>query len=93
MITMYPVVVPIGTNSHNDTSLVQECIEGEGNSDILKKFIAQEELSEEEESRIVECVEDKRATNNIIAGVAIALVALIFLTMIAFVIWSFMFVR
>lgn len=90
MITMYPVIIPTVANSNKDTSLVQECIEAEGNSDILKKFISQEELSEEEKDRIVECVEDKRATSNTAAGVFIAIVILIVIATIALVVWSFL---
>ena len=88
MMTMYPVIVPTSTNAHSDTSLVQKCIEEEGNSDILKKFISQEQLSEEEEDRIVECVDSKREKNNRVVGVMIAVVVLVVLSMIVLTVWT-----
>lgn len=93
MMTMYPVIVPTNTGSNSNTSLVQECIEAEENSDILKKYISQEELSEEEKDRIVECVDGKREIGNIVAGVAIAVVALVVLAMIVFAVWCFIATR
>lgn len=93
MVTMYPVIVPTNTNTHSDTSLVQKCIEEEGNSDILKKFISQEQLSEEEEDRIIECVNSKREKNNRITGAMITVVALVVLAMIVLTVWTFVATR
>lgn len=91
--TMYPIILPVNTNSNSDISLVQECIESEGNSDILKKYISQEELSEEEKDRIVECVDGKREIGNTVAGVVIAVIALVVLAMIVFAVWCFIATR
>lgn len=90
MITMYPVIMPLITNK-TDTNLVQECLESEGNSDILKKYLAQEDFSEDDIDRMTKCVEDKRSVKNTVKNILVVVLVAVGIFAIGFAIWTIFF--
>lgn len=84
--TIYPVIIPTSGNNNNNSSNVQECMERKANSDILKKYLAQEELNEDDISRISECVDEKDSTEHITAATVIGFLAILLIAITIMVI-------
>lgn len=82
----YPIIIPYSTNtSGSDGTYTEKCLESSELSDLLEKSLRGETFTEEDTTRILECVETKRADNEVVSGIILGfgIVAIVVVIIIA----------
>ncbi len=78
-----PIILPVSSSS-SEQSYTQKCLEKPELSELYKKSLNQEELSDEDVAQLSECVEDLKKSNTT-TSIAILVGVLVFLAIMIIV--------
>ena len=77
-------IIPYTTYYSNSQSLTQTCLEKPELSDVYKKYLINEQLTEDDFNKIEECINSTKQFNDVAALVCIVIVTIIFIVVIIY---------
>lgn len=82
------IIIPYTTYYSNSQSLTQTCLEKPELSDVYKKYLINEQLTEDDFNKIEECINLTKQFNNVAALLCITIVTILLIAVIIYIIKS-----